>query len=80
MRLVVISPFLDRRHGTERVVSELVEQPLLVLRVGLRAHDTAPELMAGIAIASRNGGLIVDVIFQMPLAYGSRLACAGTCV
>ena len=26
MRLVVISPFLDRRHGTERVVSELIER------------------------------------------------------
>jgi glycosyltransferase involved in cell wall biosynthesis len=26
VRLVVISPFLDRRHGTERVVSELVER------------------------------------------------------
>ena len=26
MRLVVISPFLDRRHGTERVVSDLIER------------------------------------------------------
>ncbi len=26
MRLAVISPFLDRRHGTERVVSELIER------------------------------------------------------
>jgi len=26
VRLVVISPFFDRRHGTERVVSELVER------------------------------------------------------
>ena len=26
MRLDVISPFLDRRHGTERVVSELIER------------------------------------------------------
>ena len=26
MRLAVISPFLDRKHGTERVVSELIER------------------------------------------------------
>ena len=26
MRLAVISPFLDRRHGTERVISELIER------------------------------------------------------
>jgi len=26
VRLVVISPFLDRRHGTERVVSDLIER------------------------------------------------------
>src|SRR5215469_10406487 len=26
VRLVVISPFLDKRHGTERVVSELIER------------------------------------------------------
>src|SRR6516162_9060057 len=26
VRLAVISPFLDRRHGTERVVSELIER------------------------------------------------------
>src|SRR5215472_884955 len=36
VRLVVISPFLDRRHGTERVVSELIER--LARNYGCEIH------------------------------------------
>lgn len=79
MRLAVVSPFLDRRHGTERALSELLER--LAAKPGVEIHLYAQRvadlnaLSSGRSGTNHAGSVVWHPVWSVPGPHLLRFFC-----
>jgi glycosyltransferase involved in cell wall biosynthesis len=74
LRIAVVSPFVDRRHGTERALSELLER--LAQKYGCRIHlysERVEDLQLSKFTGSSNGGGGAIFWHRVPTVGGPHL-------
>ena len=74
MRIAIVSPFVDRRHGTERALSELLER--LALKYGCEVHlysERVEDLQVSKFLEAGNGRRGAIFWHRVPTVRGPHL-------